>query len=65
MSTPHAAIVMDLHLQRDLPQAINFLHHIEETGYPLRSMSYEGDLVLVEANTMPNQLQKYWALWLI
>jgi hypothetical protein len=61
---PHAAIVIELHLQRDPPQTIGFLHEIERAGYPLRSINYDGDIVPVEADTILAQPQEHWALWL-
>jgi FkbM family methyltransferase len=61
---PHAAVVLELHLQRDPPQTIGFLHEIERAGYALRAINYDGDIVPVEADTILAQPQEHWALWL-
>jgi FkbM family methyltransferase len=61
---PHTAVVLELHLQRDPPQTVGFLHEIERAGYPLRSINYEGEIVSVEANTILPQPQEHWTLWL-
>jgi FkbM family methyltransferase len=61
---PHAAIVIELHLQRDPPQTVGFMHEIERAGYPLRSINYDGDIVPVEADTILAQPQEHWTLWL-
>jgi FkbM family methyltransferase len=61
---PQATVVLELHLQRDPPQTVGFLHEIERAGYPLRSINYDGDIVPVEADTILTQPQEHWALWL-
>jgi FkbM family methyltransferase len=61
---PHAAVVMELHLQRDPPQTVDFLHEIERAGYLLRSINYEGEVVPVEADTILAQPQEHWTLLL-
>jgi hypothetical protein len=45
---PHALIVMELHLQRDPPQAVSLFHQIERAGYALRTINYEGEMVPAE-----------------
>jgi FkbM family methyltransferase len=60
---PHAAIVLELHLQRDPPQTVGFLHEIERAGYLLRSINYEGEVVPVGADTILAQPQEHWTLW--
>ncbi|ADV63923.1 hypothetical protein Isop_3361 [Isosphaera pallida ATCC 43644] len=59
---PHAAVIMELHLQRDPPQPVGFLHEIEHAGYLLRSINYEGEVVPVAADTILAQPQEYWTL---
>jgi FkbM family methyltransferase len=61
---PHAVVVMELHLQRDPPQAVSLLHQIERAGYALRTINYEGDVVQAEAATILGQPQEHWTLWL-
>lgn len=61
---PQAAVVMELHLQRDPPQTMSLLHQIERAGYALRTIGYEGDIVSTDAATIPSQQQEHWALWL-
>jgi hypothetical protein len=53
---------MELHLQRDPPQTVGFLHEIERTGYSLPSINYEGEVVPVEAHTILARPQEQWAL---
>jgi len=60
----HAAIVLELHLQRDPPQTVGFLHEIERAGYLLRSINYEGEVVPVAADMILAQPQEHWTLWL-
>jgi hypothetical protein len=61
---PHAAVVLELHLQRDPPQTVGFLHEIERAGYLLRSINYEGEVVPVEADTILAQPREHWTLYL-
>jgi hypothetical protein len=61
---PHAVVVLELHLQRDPPQTVGFLHEIERAGYLLRSINYEGEVVPVDADTILSQPQEHWTLWL-
>src|SRR5581483_7164891 len=62
---PHAAVVLELHLQRDPPQTVGFLHEIERAGYPLHAINYEGEVVPVEADTILAQPLEHWNLWLV
>ena len=62
---PHAAIVLELHLQRDPPQTVSLLHQIERAGYALRTVGYEGDIVPTDAATILAQPQEHWTLWLL
>lgn len=62
---PHAAVVMELHLQCDPPQAVSLLHLIERAGYALRKVGYEGDIVPTDAATILAQPQEHWTLWLL
>jgi hypothetical protein len=61
---PHAAVVLELHLQRDRPQTVSLLHQIERAGYALRTVGYEGDIVSADAATILAQPQEHWTLWL-
>jgi FkbM family methyltransferase len=62
---PHAAVVLELHLQRDPPQAVSLLHQVERAGYHLRAINYEGEVVPTEAATILGQPQEHWNLWLV
>ncbi len=62
---PHAAIVLELHLQRDLPQTVGFLHQLEINGYALRYVNYDGDVEPVDAETILAHPQEHWILWLV
>ena len=61
---PHAVVLIELHLQRDPPQAKSFLHQLERSGYTLRYINYEGDVTPIEASTIIDHPQEHWALWL-
>lgn len=61
---PHAAVVMELHLRRDPPQTVGLLHQIESAGYRLQCVSYEGDVVSADADTILTRPQEHWTLWL-
>lgn len=61
---PHAAVVMELHLRRDPPQTVGLLHQIESAGYRLQCVSYEGEIVPTDADTILAQPQEHWTLWL-
>jgi len=61
---PGAAVVLELHLQRDPPQTLSLLHQISHAGYSLRAINYEGDIVLTDPNTIFAQPQEHWTLWL-
>lgn len=61
---PHAAVVLELHLQRDPRQTIGLLHQIERAGYALRTINYEAEVVPVDANTILAQPHEHWTLWL-
>jgi FkbM family methyltransferase len=60
---PRAAVVLELHLQRDPPQAVGLLHQIERT-YGLRCINYEGEIVPTDAATILARPQEHWTLWL-
>ncbi|MBM3982760.1 MAG: FkbM family methyltransferase [Planctomycetes bacterium] len=61
---PHVAVVMELHLQRDLPQTVDLLHQIERAGFALRCIDYDGEVVSTDAATILAQPQEHWTLWL-
>jgi len=62
---PHAAVLVELHLQRDPPQVTSFLHQLERDGYGLRYLNYDGDIVQAEAATILAQPQEHWMLWMV
>jgi FkbM family methyltransferase len=62
---PNAAVVLELHLQRDPPQTVGLLHEIERAGYQRRSINYEGEIVPTGAGTVLAQPQEHWTLWLL
>ena len=62
---PAVAVAIELHLQRDPPQAVGFLHEIERAGYLLRCVNYEGEIVPVGADTILAQPQEHCVLWLV
>lgn len=61
---PHAAVVLELHLQRDPPQTVGFLHYLQRSGYSLHSIGYEGDLLATDPNSIVAKAQEHWTLWL-
>jgi hypothetical protein len=61
---PQAAVVLELHLQRDPPQTVGFLHRLERTGYTLRTINYEGDVVPTDPDRIHARPQEHWTLWL-
>jgi len=61
---PHVAVVLELHLQRDPPQAVGLLHQLQRAGYALRAIGYEGDLVPTDPDTILAHPQEHWTLWL-
>lgn len=61
---PYAAIALELHLQRDPPQTVGFLHEIERAAYPLRSINYEGEIAPVDTDTILAQPREHWTLFL-
>lgn len=61
---PHAAVVLELHLQRDPPQTVGFLHEIERAGYQLRGIDYDGEIVPTDAATILAKPHEHWTLWL-
>lgn len=61
---PHAAVVVELHLQRDVPQAVRLLHDLER-ACDLRFVNYEGDIVPTDAATVLGRPQEHWTLWLV
>jgi FkbM family methyltransferase len=62
---PHAAVVLELHLQRDPPQTVNLLHQVDRAGYRRRAINYEGEVVPTKAATILGQPQEHWTLWLL
>jgi hypothetical protein len=49
---PHAAVLVELHLERDQPQLTSFLHQIARSGYSLRFVNYDGDVVPIDPATI-------------
>ena len=63
MRFPHAAVVMELHLQRDPAQTVEFLHRLERQC-ALRAISYEGEVESIDADTILALPNEHWTLWL-
>lgn len=61
---PHAAVLVELHLERDPPQITSFLHQLERSGYSLRFVNYDGDVVPTDSATIVANSQEHWILWL-
>jgi FkbM family methyltransferase len=61
---PRAAVLVELHLQRDPPQTMSFLHRLEGSGYSLRFVNYDGDVMPTDDETILANLQEHWMLWL-
>lgn len=61
---PHAAVVLELHLQLDPPQVANFLHQLERRGHALHFVNYDSDVVPTDAETILANPQEHWMLWL-
>jgi FkbM family methyltransferase len=61
---PHAAVLVELHLQRDPPQVTSFLHQLERDGYSLRYLNYDGDVAPIDPATVVANPQEHWMLWL-
>jgi FkbM family methyltransferase len=61
---PHAAVVLELHLQRNPPQITSFLHQLERAGYVLRTINYDGDIAPTDVATILAQPQEHWTLWI-
>jgi hypothetical protein len=61
---PYAAVVMELHLQRDPPQTVGLLHEIERAGYSFRCVNYEGAIVTTDSTTILAQPREHWTLWI-
>jgi FkbM family methyltransferase len=60
---PHAAVVLELHLQRDPPQVTSFLHQLERDGHSLCYLNYEGDIATTDAATIVANPHEHWMLW--
>jgi FkbM family methyltransferase len=61
---PRMAVVMELHLQRDPPQTVGYLHKFECAGYAIRCVNYEGEVVPTDATAILTNPQEHWTLWL-
>ncbi|MCL6505406.1 MAG: hypothetical protein K6T59_00110 [Bryobacteraceae bacterium] len=61
---PHAAVVLELHLQRDPPQVTSFLHQLERQGYTLRRLNYDGNIASTDSATIVANPQEHWMLWM-
>jgi hypothetical protein len=59
-----ATVLVELHLQRDPPQTISFLHRLERSGYSLHFVNYYGDVVPIDSATIVAKPQEHWMLWL-
>jgi len=60
---PHAAVLVELHLQRDPPQVTSFLHQLERDGLTLRYLNYEGEIAATDAAFIVANPQEHWMLW--
>ncbi|MGQ0431802.1 MAG: FkbM family methyltransferase [Microthrixaceae bacterium] len=60
---PAVAVAIELHLQRDPPQVTSFLHQLEQEGYSLRHLNYDGDIAFTDAATIVANPQEHWMLW--
>jgi len=60
---PAVAVIIELHLQRDPPQTVSFLHQLERDGFGLRYLNYEGDIAATDAATIVANPQEHWMLW--
>lgn len=63
MRFPHTAVVMELHLQRDPAQTVEFLHRLERQCV-LRAISYEGEIEPIAADAILARPTEHWTLWL-
>lgn len=61
---PQAAVLVELRLQRDPPQITSFLHQLVRSGYSLRFVNYDGDIVPTDSATIVGNPQEHWILWL-
>lgn len=61
---PQVAVLVELHFQRDPLQITSFLHHLEGSGYALRFVNYDGDVVPTDPATIVANPQEHWILWL-
>jgi len=61
---PQAVVMLELHLQRDLPQAMSLLHQIETASYRLMAIDYEGEIVETDRAAILGLPQEHWTLWL-
>ena len=61
---PRAAVLVELHFQRDPPQVTSFLHQLERSGYSLRFVNYDGDVVLTDSATIVANPQEHWMHWM-
>jgi len=57
-------VLIELHLQRDLPRVTSFLHQLERDGYGLRYLNYEGDIAATDPATIVANPQEHWMLWM-
>jgi len=60
---PHAAVLVELHIQRDPPQVTSFLHQMERDGFGLRYLNYDGDIAATDSATIVANPQEHWMLW--
>jgi len=61
---PHAAVLVEPHLQRDPPQVTSFLHQLERDGHTLRYLNYDGEIAATDAAFIVANAQEHWMLWL-
>ena len=61
---PQVAVVAELHLAAHPQRALAWLHRVERMDYPLRHISYDGDVVPVHSATILAHPKEHWMLWL-
>jgi FkbM family methyltransferase len=60
---PQAAVVMELHLQRDPHQIASFLHELQHQC-ELRYINYAGEIAPANVEVILASPQEHWTLWL-
>jgi len=61
---PQAIVALELHWNRDPPQALALLQEIEAAGYPLRAINFEGEIVETDRESILSRSLEHCTLWL-